>query len=190
MPRSFRQPLVTVTRITSGQRLIWINGPFGAGKTSVARALLDLRPHAFLIDPEILGVVFGSTTPTDACDYQDLPAWRELVIASVEILQQNGSELVVMPMAVLRRAYFNQLAAGFRASGSDVVHVVLDVSPTVLEARIAADTADPAAAPWRRQKLSAYPAARQWLAPAADLWLVTDNLPATGAAAEIDRLLG
>ena len=35
--------------------IVWINGTFGAGKTSTARELVDLIPQSTLFDPELIG---------------------------------------------------------------------------------------------------------------------------------------
>ena len=35
--------------------IVWLNGTFGAGKTTAAHELLDLLPGSTLYDPELLG---------------------------------------------------------------------------------------------------------------------------------------
>ena len=35
--------------------IVWLNGAFGAGKTSTAKELLQLLPNARLYDPEHVG---------------------------------------------------------------------------------------------------------------------------------------
>ena len=58
--------------------LIWLNGPFGVGKTSTAEALIKRLPCAALFDPEpvasMLRHLLRSVEPVD--DFQDLAAWR------------------------------------------------------------------------------------------------------------------
>ena len=57
--------------------IIWINGPFGAGKTTLAERLRDRRPKSLIFDPEEIGFVVKETVPIPASgDYQDLPLWR------------------------------------------------------------------------------------------------------------------
>ncbi len=54
--------------------IIWINGPFGAGKTTLAERLRDRRPKSLIFDPEEIGFVVKETVPIPASgDYQDLP---------------------------------------------------------------------------------------------------------------------
>lgn len=57
--------------------IIWINGPFGAGKTTLAKRLRDRRSKSLIFDPEEIGFVVKETVPMPASgDYQDLPLWR------------------------------------------------------------------------------------------------------------------
>ncbi|MFB4192719.1 hypothetical protein ACE15J_28305, partial [Klebsiella pneumoniae] len=41
--------------------IIWINGPFGAGKTTLAERLRDRRPKSLIFDPEEIGFVVKET---------------------------------------------------------------------------------------------------------------------------------
>lgn len=57
--------------------LVWINGPFGGGKTAAAAELHRRVPGSVICDPEHLG--FGlrrMLPPAMQTDFQDLPAWR------------------------------------------------------------------------------------------------------------------
>ena len=52
--------------------IIWINGPFGAGKTTLAKRLRDRRSKSLIFDPEEIGFVVKETVPMPASgDYQD-----------------------------------------------------------------------------------------------------------------------
>ena len=73
--------------------IIWINGPFGAGKTTLAERLRDRRPKSLIFDPEEIGFVVKETVPIPASgDYQDLPLWRGLTIAAVSEIRRNYSQ--------------------------------------------------------------------------------------------------
>ncbi|MFZ0324133.1 MAG: hypothetical protein WAN48_08395, partial [Actinomycetes bacterium] len=65
--------------------ILWLNGPFGGGKTSTAEALAAARPQWRVFDPEVVGYFLRAALPdvTDVDDFQDLPAWRPLVAASL-----------------------------------------------------------------------------------------------------------
>ena len=59
--------------------IIWLNGPFGVGKTAVARALLEEKPDWALLDPEVRGAESVRQWP-GVDDFQDLPEWRKAVV--------------------------------------------------------------------------------------------------------------
>ncbi len=46
--------------------IIWINGPFGAGKTTLAKRLRDRRSKSLIFDPEEIGFVVKETVPMPA----------------------------------------------------------------------------------------------------------------------------
>lgn len=58
--------------------LVWVNGPFGGGKTQTAYELQRRLPGSAVCDPERVG--FGlhrMLPPALRGDFQDLPAWRQ-----------------------------------------------------------------------------------------------------------------
>ena len=79
--------------------IIWINGPFGAGKTTLAKRLRDRRSKSLIFDPEEIGFVVKETVPMPASgDYQDLPLWRGLTIAAVREIRRNYSQDIIIPV--------------------------------------------------------------------------------------------
>jgi len=98
--------------------ILFINGPFGMGKTSVARVLVQKMPHSMLDDPEVVGVVlhrilgpFGK-----AEDFQDYALWRPLVVGGVRLLRKVSPRTLVIPMTVWRRDLFDPSSPDFAAS--------------------------------------------------------------------------
>ena len=43
--------------------IVWINGAFGAGKTTTARELIELIPNSTLFDPEDIGAAVVRLLP-------------------------------------------------------------------------------------------------------------------------------
>jgi hypothetical protein len=57
--------------------LVWLNGPFGGGKTTTAFELQRRVPGSIVCDPEYLGYGLHRMLPrTLRTDFQDLQAWR------------------------------------------------------------------------------------------------------------------
>ncbi|MFJ3670678.1 NUDIX domain-containing protein [Streptomyces sp. NPDC090106] len=121
--------------------VVWINGAFGAGKTSTARELIELIPNSTLFDPEVIGAGLPQLLPAkhlaEVADFQDLPIWRRLVIdTAAALLAELGGTLVV-PMTLLRQEYRDEIFGGLAARRIAVRHLLLAPAETILRERIA-----------------------------------------------------
>jgi hypothetical protein len=76
--------------------IIWLNGTFGAGKTTTARELARIMPNARLFDPEMVGyLLMEYLKDHDFSDFQELPPWRTLVpVVTSEIARFTGQHLL------------------------------------------------------------------------------------------------
>ncbi|WP_112467511.1 NUDIX hydrolase [Streptomyces triticisoli] len=121
--------------------IVWVNGAFGAGKTTTARELIELIPNSTLFDPEVIGSALAHLLPpkhlAEVGDYQDLPIWRRLVIdTAAAMLAELGGTLVV-PMTLLRQEYRDEIFGGLAARRITVRHILLTPAETILRERIA-----------------------------------------------------
>ncbi|MEW1660949.1 MULTISPECIES: NUDIX domain-containing protein [unclassified Streptomyces] len=121
--------------------IVWLNGTFGAGKTSAAHELLDLLPGSTLYDPELLGGGLRSMLPAkrfeEIDDYQDLPSWRRLVVDTAAALLTEVPGPLVTPMTLLRQEYRDEIFGSLAARRIPVQHVLLHAEETILRERIA-----------------------------------------------------
>ncbi|MGW5328175.1 NUDIX hydrolase [Streptomyces sp. NPDC004014] len=122
--------------------VVWINGAFGAGKTTTARELIELIPNSTLFDPEVIGAALPHLLPpkrlAEVGDFQDLPIWRRLVIdTAAAMLAELGGTLVV-PMTLLRQEYRDEIFGGLAARRIPVRHLLLAPAETILRERLAA----------------------------------------------------
>ncbi|MER5531526.1 NUDIX domain-containing protein [Streptomyces sp. NPDC002677] len=121
--------------------IVWVNGAFGAGKSTTARELIELIPNSTLFDPEIIGGALTHLLPAkhlaEVGDFQDLPMWRRLVIdTAAAMLAELGGTLVV-PMTLLRQEYRDEIFGGLAARRIAVRHLCLTPAETILRERIA-----------------------------------------------------
>jgi len=77
------------------------------------------------------------------------------------------------------------LRLGLAAVDLDLVHVVLDADADALRDRIAADTDDPGAKPWRLDRIDTYLSARGWMTSDADLVIDASTVTPSEAADQI-----
>jgi hypothetical protein len=150
--------------------IIWLNGTFGAGKTTTADLLLNASPRLRKFDPESVGYMLRENlTDRPVTDFRHWESWRILTpIVADELIRLSGQSLVA-PQTVLEEDYWNELLGGLSQRGHHVFHVLLDADPDVIRQRIEADAVTPQAKSWRLDHLTRYADARGWLARRADL---------------------
>ncbi len=174
--------------------VVWLNGPFGVGKSTTSRLLAQARPDWVLLDTERVGEllmpVLGPHRPVP--DFQDWPAWRSLTIASILAVSAefDHRRTVVVPQTVVVRAYFDELAAGLAGAGLDVAWFTLDVDSGEHRRRIAEDAEMPGSW-WRTQRRADYDTARPWLSELTTLIDTTRLTPEQVVAAvlaAVDRV--
>jgi chloramphenicol 3-O-phosphotransferase len=97
--------------------VVWINGPFSAGKTSVANALAKSLDRAFLLDPEFIGVTLRDHLVPPSFypgDFQDLALWRSFTRDAVLDAALRDDTVIVVPMTVARPDYFEEIVGTIR----------------------------------------------------------------------------
>jgi hypothetical protein len=116
--------------------IIWINGPFGAGKTTLAEELHRRMPEAVLFDPEYVGFILREWVPVPTGDFQDLPSWRELVVETALSLLRHHAQTLIVPMTLINDDYAREILGGITGRGEVILQVFLDLAPEVLTQRI------------------------------------------------------
>ncbi|MGW1539012.1 AAA family ATPase [Streptomyces sp. NPDC002309] len=115
--------------------LLWINGPFGGGKTQTAHEIRRRLPGSVLCDPEQVG--FGlhrMLPPALRGDFQDLVSWRQGVVEVLDLALTRHEGVVVAPMTVTDSGHFAETVGRLRELGHDVRHfTLLAERETVLE---------------------------------------------------------
>jgi hypothetical protein len=76
------------------------------------------------------------TTSRDICDFQHLPSWRELTVATALSLRRHHADTLIVPMSLIRDAYRTEILGGLADAGEDVLHVFLEADAGVLRERL------------------------------------------------------
>ncbi|MGP3976112.1 NUDIX domain-containing protein [Streptomyces sp. 8N114] len=149
--------------------IVWLNGAFGAGKTTAAYELLDLLPGSTLYDPEVIGAELRWMLPKERlaqiADFQDLRSWRRLVVDTAAALLTEVPGPLLTPMTLLRREYRDEMFGAFAARRIPVRHLLLHVEEPVLRERIDTRAAADGGATraWCLNHLRPYQEALPWI---------------------------
>jgi hypothetical protein len=115
--------------------LLWINGPFGGGKTQTAHEIQRRLPGSVICDPEHAGFGLRRMLPPELRgDFQDLASWRQGVVEVLDLTLSKHDGVVIVPMTVTDKDYFAQTVGRLGELGHDVRHfALLAERETVLE---------------------------------------------------------
>jgi AAA domain len=117
--------------------LLWINGPFGGGKSQTARELHSRLPGSVICDPELLGFGLHRMLPPHLRgDFQEFPAWRQGVYEVLDLILRSASGTVIAPMTLIEPAYFTDIIGRLTNAGHDVRHFALLADRQVIERRL------------------------------------------------------
>lgn len=106
--------------------LLWINGPFGGGKTQTAHEIRRRLPGSVICDPEHAGFGLRRMLPPELRgNFQDLASWRQGVVEVLDLALTKHDGVVIVPMTVTEPAYFEETVGRLRELGHDVRHFTL-----------------------------------------------------------------
>lgn len=118
--------------------IIWINGPFGIGKTTVASMLALRIENSFVFDPEEVGFMIRQLTPPmqQLSDFQDYPLWRELVVKTMLHASLDAQTTIIVPMTLVNKQYRNEIFSSLHEHGKTIKHIALVASKEVILQRL------------------------------------------------------
>lgn len=172
--------------LASTSVILWLNGTYGAGKTTTAALVQRLIPDSRVFDAEKVGEALMDIKPAlpSTDNFQHWPPWRPLVVESAyRILDYTGGTLI-MPMTVLVEQYWREISSGLAEHGIPIRHFVLHADYETLRKRIAGDTVMGPSTFRVKYLLPYQEAAHTWLHSAADV-VDTTHLSAPDVALQI-----
>ena len=118
--------------------IIFINGAFGVGKTTLAELLVERIENGLLFDAEEVGVCLSHIVRPIVTfdDFQDLPMWRTLTVETAKQLKQTYKRTLIMPMTVWHQPYFEEVMGGLRQHEERLYHFCLTASAETIAARL------------------------------------------------------
>lgn len=123
--------------------IIMINGAFGVGKTSVASELLKTMDDSMLFDPEVVGFMLRHVIPDEikksnerTDNFQDLEMWRSLTVKVAEQLQKTYGKVLIVPMTIFNKDYFQYIFNGFKRIDEQTYHFCLIAKEETIHQRL------------------------------------------------------
>ncbi|MDX2932828.1 AAA family ATPase [Streptomyces ipomoeae] len=116
--------------------IVWVNGAFGSGKSTLVEGLRGRWAEALVYDPEMVGYVLREIVEVPTGDFQDLRLWRRQVAELAVGLVEEYRRPVLVPMTLVDPAYVDEVFGALRKAGITVHHFFLRVPEEVLVARI------------------------------------------------------
>ncbi len=118
--------------------ILFINGPFGIGKTTAAKLVVSKIERAVLFDPEIIGnllfCLLKKVQPVG--DFQEYSLWPMLTVLTARVLVLGRP--VIIPMTIANKSRWEYITKELRRVDGELMCVRLVCSEQTLRERIMA----------------------------------------------------
>lgn len=121
--------------------IIWIDGPYGVGKSTLAEALHRENPTSFLFDAEAVGNAVRDNLPKEMFRgyiFEEYPLWFETIAALLLQITAQYAGDVYIPMTLVYEDSFEKIARPLRERGVRVEHILLEAPHGTVRERILA----------------------------------------------------
>lgn len=127
--------------------IIWINGAFGSGKSSVAEELSKKIEKSFVYDPEQVGYFLWNNFPEEMKrkgNFQHIDIWREFNYKLLKHIDSNFDGIIIVPMTIYIKQYYDEIIGKLTNHGVKVYHFILSATKQTIINRLVqrGDTAD------------------------------------------------
>lgn len=118
--------------------ILWINGAFGSGKTSVACEINRRLENSYLYDPENVGYFLRNNEPKhmQKNNFQDEILWRKFNVELLCEIAKNHDGLIIAPQTIISPIYYKEIIEELRKREIIVHHVYLDLSEKEIKRRL------------------------------------------------------
>ena len=119
--------------------IIWINGSFGAGKTTTAELLRNELEKAHIYDPEQVGYFLWDNFPPELSrkgDFQDMEIWRSINYQVIRYLHESYDGDLIIPMTLANRQYYDEVIGRLEQDDILVRHFILIAPKEKIIARL------------------------------------------------------
>lgn|SRR5699024_664395 len=118
--------------------LVFVNGPFGVGKSSVVDLLSQRITNSIVIDPEKVGHMLWSQLPNSLHEdeFELEPLWPPMSRLLIDLARRTYDRTLLVPMTIARPEVFDLIVGGLRDNGHRVRNFTLLATPTTVRRRL------------------------------------------------------
>jgi hypothetical protein len=119
--------------------ILWINGAFCSGKSSVAGELGKKVGKSFVYDPEQVGYFLWDNFPEEMKrkgNFQHIQIWREFNHKILKHIDSNYDGTIVVPMTIYIKQYYDEIIGGLVNDGIIVHHFILSATKQTIINRL------------------------------------------------------
>lgn len=134
--------------------IVFINGAFGIGKSTLARELRRRIPRSGIYNPEPAGIalqLLALVTGEERADFQDIGAWTPLTVAGIRLFRTRYSTVLV-PMGISNESVLEALMRRSQRFDPDVRHYCLTAPLSVVHDRLRSRGSLPMKNPWEYRR--------------------------------------
>ena len=119
--------------------IIWLSGPYGVGKSTLAGYLASKMEGARIFDAEEVGNAVRDSYPDCPYGYvfEDYPLWGEFCCRLLKDVHETFHRDLIVPMTLMRKESF-RIIEDLRRAGIDTKLIILDASHETVRGRILA----------------------------------------------------
>lgn len=119
--------------------IIWLNGAFGSGKSTVAQILTEKIGKSYIYDPEEVGFFLWDVFPEEMKrkgNFQHIPLWRDFNFRILRYISSQYDGTVIVPMTIYTPEYYGEIIGHLAADGICLRHFILDAEKETLLKRL------------------------------------------------------
>ncbi len=118
--------------------ILWINGPYGVGKSTLAEELRRLKPDSLIFDAEAVGNAVRENMPPDkySAVFEGYPLWFKFCSELLTEISKSFLGDIFVPMTLIYPDSFEKIAAPLRECGIDIRHILLESDYQTVHDRI------------------------------------------------------
>lgn len=120
--------------------IIWISGPYGVGKSTLAEALEKKIENAMIFDAEEVGNAVRGNYPNDPYGYifEDYPLWSVFCCQLLKDIHSTFRKNILVPMTLVRPSSYENIVQKLLDDGVDVKLIILEANYANVHDRILA----------------------------------------------------